>query len=72
MKNADIQSNIAQYKEIWKLEVLQLAAFRPSILSQQQMAKITGKSLRTIQRFEKGKTFDPVLKYTYELLIKPR
>ena len=49
----------------WCGKVQDLTEIRRTKMSQSEMAFISGRSLKTIQRFERYKVFDPELMFIY-------
>lgn len=53
----------------WNVKVQQLAMLRRSKMSQSDMAFLTGRSVKTIQRFEGYKCHDPELMFIYNQIL---
>ena len=53
----------------WCAKVQHLTALRRSKMSQSDMAFMSGRSLKTIQRFERYKVYDPELMFIYNRLL---
>ena len=58
----------ADFSLRWRVKVQNLVRLRRSKMSQKQMAFLTKRSLKTIQRFEHYKCFDAELMYIYKKL----
>lgn len=65
MQTTDIESIKTDFMMYWCGKVQGLTELRRSKMSQSEMAFISGRSLKTIQRFEGYKVFDPELMYIY-------
>lgn len=66
----DIELVKADFQLIWCAKVQQLVILRRSNLTQSDMAFLTCRSLKTIQRFERYKSKDPELMYIYREILK--
>jgi len=64
-KRIDIELIKAYFMLNWCGKVQQLAELRKTKMSQSEMSELTGRSLKTIQRFERYKCFDAELMYIY-------
>jgi len=64
-KQIDIEVIKADFTLHWCRKVQDLTRLRKSKMSQSEMAFISGRSLKTIQRFENYKVFDPELMFIY-------
>jgi len=69
MQKADIENLKADFMGKWCMKVQALAALRRSKMSQSEMAFLTGRSTKTIQRFEHYDCTDPELMYIYKQLL---
>lgn len=69
MQKADIESVKAQFSVIWCGKVQELTILRKSKMSQNTMAFLSDKSIKTIQRFEKYECFDPELMFIYKSIL---
>lgn len=65
----EVEYLIADFALRWRVKVQQLVRLRRSKMSQKQMAFLTKRSLKTIQRFENYKCFDPELMFLYVKLL---
>lgn len=65
----DYQDLIIEYDLKWCNKVQYLACKRAELFTQEDMAKFTNKSLRTIQKFENYKCKDHFIMFVYETLI---
>lgn len=68
-KHIDIKAVKADFMLHWCGKVQDLTMLRKSKMSQQEMADISGRSIKTIQRFERYKCFDAELMYIYETIL---
>jgi predicted transcriptional regulator len=68
-KHIDIELVKADFMLYWCGKVQDLTSLRKTKMSQQEMADLTDKSIKTIQRFEKYKCFDPELMYLYKEIL---
>ena len=68
-KHIDIEVIKADFMLHWCGKVQDLRLLRKSKMSQQEMADLTDKSIKTIQRFEKYKCFDAKLMYLYKKIL---
>lgn len=59
----------ADFMMRWCGKVQQLVAIRRSKMTQSEIAFLTGRSLKTIQRFENYKCLDPELMFIYNRLL---
>jgi len=64
-ESIDIEAIKDKFQWRWMQKVQDLALKRRTIMSQQQMADLSGRSLKTIQRFENYKSQDPELMFIY-------
>jgi len=53
----------------WCGKVQELTELRRTKMSQSEMDFVSGRSLKTIQRFERYKVFDPELMFIYSRLL---
>jgi len=58
-----------EFELLWCMKVQKLAELRRSKMTQTTMAAMTGRSLKTIQRFENYKTKDAVLIFLYKQIL---
>jgi hypothetical protein len=65
MQTTDVESIKTEFMMYWCGKVQDLTELRRSKMSQSEMAFISGRSLKTIQRFENYKVFDPELMFIY-------
>jgi hypothetical protein len=65
MELIEIESIKAEFMMYWCGKVQDLTELRRTKMSQSEMAFISGRSLKTIQRFESYKVFDPELMFIY-------
>jgi hypothetical protein len=65
MELIEIESIKADFMMYWCGKVQDLTELRRTKMSQSEMAFISGRSLKTIQRFESYKVFDPELMFIY-------
>ena len=70
MQKTDIEVIKADFMMLWCGKVQDLTQLRKSKMSQSDMAYLSGRSLKTIQRFERYKVFDLELMYIYKQLNK--
>lgn len=59
----------ADFMMRWCGKVQQYTSVRKSKMSQSEIAFLTGRSLKTIQRFENYKCLDPELMFIYKELL---
>lgn len=59
----------ADFELLWCMKIQKLAELRRSKMSQTTMAAMTGRSLKTIQRFENYKSKDTVLLFLYRNIL---
>jgi hypothetical protein len=69
MELIEIESIKAEFMMYWCGKVQDLTELRRTKMSQSEMAFISGRSLKTIQRFESYKVFDPELMFIYNRLL---
>jgi hypothetical protein len=69
MELIEIESIKADFMMYWCGKVQDLTELRRTKMSQSEMAFISGRSLKTIQRFESYKVFDPELMFIYNRLL---
>ena len=69
MELIEIESIKAEFMMYWCGKVQDLTELRRTKMSQSEMAFLTGRSLKTIQRFESYKVFDPELMFIYNRLL---
>ena len=69
MELIEIESIKANFMMYWCGKVQDLTELRRTKMSQSEMAFISGRSLKTIQRFESYKVFDPELMFIYNRLL---
>jgi len=69
-KTVDIEEVKADFMLHWCGKVQSLTALRKTNMSQSEMAELTGRSIKTIQRFERYECFDPELMYIYNQILK--
>ncbi len=69
-KGIDIELIKADFELYWCGKVQDLTILRKSKMSQTKMVELTGRSLKTIQRFENYKCHDPELMYIYNQILK--
>ena len=69
MELIEIESIKADFMMYWCGKVQDLTELRRTKMSQSEMAFISGRSLKTIQRFERYKVFDPELMFIYNRLL---
>lgn len=65
MELIEIESIKVDFMMYWCGKVQDLTELRRTKMSQSEMAFISGRSLKTIQRFENYKVFDPELMFIY-------
>lgn len=70
MQQTDIEEIKAEFMVYWCGKVQDLTELRRTKVSQSEMAFITGRSLKTIQRFENYKVFDPELMFIYNKILR--
>lgn len=63
--NKDVEVIKTDFMLRWCGKVQELTELRRSKMSQSDMAFLSGRSIKTIQRFENYKVFDPELMYIY-------
>ena len=59
----------AEFELLWCCKIQALTHLRKTKMSQSQMAAMTGRSLKTIQRFERYKSKDAELAYLYKVIL---
>lgn len=69
-KRVDIELVKSDFMLYWCGNVQSLTELRKTKMSQQEMAELTSRSIKTIQRFERYKCFDPELMYIYNQILK--
>lgn len=69
IENKQLEILKADFELLWCGKVQALTALRRSKMSQSQMAAMTGRSLKTIQRFENYKSKDAELAYLYKSIL---
>ena len=69
-KNQQIDILEADFEVLWCAKVQALTELRSSKMSQSTMAAMTGRSLKTIQRFENYKSKDAVLLFLYRNILR--
>jgi len=69
MQKAEIESIKADFMLHWCGKVQDLTMLRETKMSQSEVAMLTGRSVKTIQRFERYKCFDPELMYVYNRIL---
>lgn len=69
IENKKLEGLEADFEALWCSKVQELTELRKSKMSQSSMAVLSGKSLKTIQRFESYKSKDPVLMFLYKKLL---
>lgn len=72
MKSSESQTLIelqADFEMLWCGKIQALTALRRSKMSQSEIAFLTGRSLKTIQRFENYKSKDAELMYLYKNIL---
>ena len=69
MELIEIESIKADFMMYWCGKVQDLTELRRTKMSQSEMAFISRRSLKTIQRFESYKVFDPELMFIYNRLL---
>jgi len=70
MQRTDIEALKTEFSLMWCDKVQRLTQVRATKMTQSEMAFMTGKSLRTIQRFERYECVDPELMYIYNSVLK--
>lgn len=68
-ENQQLEIMKSDFEMLWCGKVQALTALRRSKMSQSQMAAMTGRSLKTIQRFENYKSKDAVLMFLYRNIL---
>ena len=68
-ENQKLEILKADFEMLWCSKVQALTALRRSKMSQSQMAAMTGRSLKTIQRFENYRSKDAELMYLYKSIL---
>ena len=68
-ENQKLEILKADFEMLWCSKVQALTALRRSKMSQSQMAAMTGRSLKTIQRFENYRSKDAVLMFLYRNIL---
>lgn len=69
-ENQTLEILETEFEMLWCSKVQALTELRRSKMSQSQMAAMTGRSLKTIQRFENYKCKDAVLVFLYRNILK--
>jgi len=69
IESIDTEVIKADFQITWCAKVQQLVSLRRSKMTQTEIAKLTGRSLKTIQRFESYRVFDPELMFIYNKLL---
>ena len=72
MKQIENQTLIelqAEFELLWCVKIQALSSLRRTKMTQSQMAAMTGRSLKTIQRFENYKSKDAELMYLYKNIL---
>ncbi len=59
----------AEFELLWCGKIQALSSLRRTKMTQSQMAAMTGRSLKTIQRFENYKSRDAELMYLYKNIL---
>ena len=59
----------AEFELLWCCKIQALTHLRKTKMSQIQMAAMTGRSIKTIQRFERYKSKDAELVYLYKNIL---
>jgi hypothetical protein len=67
-ENQQLEILKSDFEMLWCSKVQALTALRRSKMFQSQIAAMTGRSLKTIQRFENYKSKDAELAYLYKQL----
>ncbi len=67
VKDVDIKGD---FMLRWCGKVQDLTTLRMTEMSQSDMAELSGRSLRTIQRFENYDSFDPELIFIYNRVLR--
>ena len=70
MQTTDVESIKTDFMMYWCGKVQDLTELRRSKMSQSEIAFMSGRSLKTIQRFESYKVFDPELMYLYSHILR--
>lgn len=70
MQSIDIETIKADFALRWCGKIQDLTMRRKSKMSQSEIAFISGRSLKTIQRFEQYKSKDPELMFIYNQLLE--
>ena len=70
MELIEIESIKADFMMYWCGKVQDLTELRRTKMSQSEIAFISGRSLKTIQRFERYESKDPELMYIYREILK--
>lgn len=68
-KKQDVEYLKADFELRWCSNIQRLSSLRKTKMSQSEMAFLTGKSLKTIQRFEKYKSKDAELMFIYKSIL---
>lgn len=68
-KNQQIDTLEADFEMFWCAKIQALTNLRRTKMSQSTMASMTGRSLKTIQRFENYKSKDAVLLFLYRNIL---
>lgn len=69
-ENQQLKILKADFEMLWCSKIQELTELRRSKMSQKTMAAMTGRSLKTIQRFENYKSKDAVLLFLYRNILK--
>lgn len=69
-ENQQLEILETEFEMLWCSRVQALTELRRSKMSQSQIAAMTGRSLKTIQRFENYKCKDAVLVFLYRNILK--
>jgi len=70
IRKQDIELIKTDFMLRWCAKVQELTELRRSKMSQSDMAFLSDRSLKTIQRFENYKVYDPELMFIYNRLLK--
>lgn len=68
--NQTLEELQAEFELLWCVKIQSLSLLRETKMSQSTMAAMTGRSLKTIQRFERYKSKDAELAYLYKMILK--
>jgi hypothetical protein len=66
----EVEALKVDFELLWCSKVQALTELRRTKMSQSDVAFLTGRSLKTIQRFERYKSKDPELVYLYRVILK--